>query len=237
MVRAAFFLLAFSLLWLSSLQSQVIREGNYPFMRNETANGLSITIQGQPKNVEQVLDEIFKNQTGQRVRTRKGMSAVEEGRFRNVSRQALNYYYTVEKPSRGDGTHSRVTLFISAGNRNFLDSSQYPREMQAASDLLSSLELEVMKYELAVVIEEQQKVLDKALKEQARLVKDSIDLEIQLAETLQAIEQNQANRAAKLETIQREQEQLGTFEENLRILQDQEAYLREDEKGARRRNR
>jgi hypothetical protein len=234
--RLAFFLLAFSLLWLNILPGQVIREGSFPFMRNESANGLSIIIQGQPKNVEHVLDEMFKEQTGQRVRTRKGMSTIEEGRFRDISRQAINYFYSVEKPSRNDETHSQVLLFLSAGNNNFLDSSQYPREMQAARDLLSGLELEVMKYELAVVIEEQQKVLDKAIKDHEKMVKDSIDLEIQLAETLNAIEQNKIDRANQLETIEQEREELGTFEENLRILQNQEGYREDEDNNRRRRN-
>ena len=62
---------------LPSLSAQDVKETSRKFMKKSTANALTVVIQGQPKNVEAVLNETFKNRTGIKGKTTKGVTAYE----------------------------------------------------------------------------------------------------------------------------------------------------------------
>jgi len=51
---------------LTSLFGQDVAESNYSYMKNETAPGFSVTILGQPDNVEDVVEEMIEAQTKDR---------------------------------------------------------------------------------------------------------------------------------------------------------------------------
>lgn len=212
-----------------AVTAQEVSEGTRPFMKKETANSLSIVLLGQPKNVEAVFDEKIRAATNDRGRTRSGLRAFEGVRYPALSGSQIDIYYRVEKASRQDDSHSRVTLFLAAGNNNFMNSLKYPREIGAATEILEGLELEVMIYEMGLLIEEQKKVIDKEVKTQERLVRDSVDLQTQLAETLQAIEDNKVARATQIEKIKQEEARLGEFEDRLRQLNQGGIYLPEED--------
>ncbi|RMG55531.1 MAG: hypothetical protein D6722_27680, partial [Bacteroidetes bacterium] len=223
------------LILLSSLPllAQEVSEGTRPFMKRETANSLSVVVLGQPKNVEAVLDEKIRTATDDRGRTRSGLRAYEGVRYPAISGSQIDIYYRVERASRQDDSHSRVTLFLAAGNNNFMNSRKYPREIGAATDMLMGLELDVMIYEMGLLIEEQKKVIEKEVKTHERLVRDSVDLQTQLAETLQAIEDNKVARATQLEVIKQQEARLQEFEDRLRQLnQGERIYPQEEDEEA-----
>lgn len=205
-------------LFSAHLFAQQATEGARTFARKSTANGVSITIMGQSKNVATVLEEKLQKATGSKSKNYKGLRVFEGVRVLSISNSTLDLYYEVEK---ADNNNSRVTIFLSSGNENFLDSRDYPDEIYATEDMLAGLELEVNIYEMKLAIEEQGKVIEKAIKEQEKLVKDSVDLEVQLAETLQAIEENKVSRANQLQKIAEEEVRLGEFKEELGNLENQ----------------
>lgn len=201
-----------------ALKGQQASEGSYPFMKKESGNGLSMVLQGQPKNVEAVLDEKLKDGTGIKGRKRSGNRAYENARYRKISPESLDIFYRVERASRGDKTNSRVFLFLSSGNNNFLDSKTYPDEIASAKEFLAGLPLAVEIYEMGLVIENQQKVIEKEIKRHEQMVKDSISLEAKLAETIQAIENNKQDRGNQLDKIANERARMEEFREKLKGL-------------------
>jgi hypothetical protein len=94
--------------------------------------------------------------------------------------------------------------------------------MANAAEVLYKLIYEARLFEMDLAIEDQQKTLEKAIKEHDKLLKDSIDLEVQLAETLQAIEDNKHARASQREVIAEEEIRLVEFKE-LKVETDGES--------------
>ncbi|GAB4422073.1 MAG: hypothetical protein OHK0039_37810 [Bacteroidia bacterium] len=212
-------LCAILLLSMSMVSAQRVSEGTREFVKGQNENALSLILQGQPKNVETVLAEQFRKATGDKGRPYKGLRAYEGVRYPAISSSQIDLYYRVEKADREDN-QSRVILFLSAGNGNFMDSRKYDRETEAAIAILEALPLEVNIYEMGLVIAEQKKVVNKAVKDHERMVADSVSLQTQLAETLQAIEDNRTSRIGQLEKIAAEEQRLADFEQQLDALKN-----------------
>ena len=212
-----------------TVYAQQVTEGNQPFMKKETANALSIIIQGQPKNVEDVLDKKFKGATNTRGRTSRGLTTYEGARYSRLSVATLDYFYRVEKAGKRNDALSRVVLFLSTGNNNFISSDSHPEEIVAATEMLEGLQLEVNIYELELVIGEQNKVIEKSIREHEKMVRDSVNLEHKLAETLKDIEENKINRANQLVQIDEEKMKLLEMEAELERLKNGEPILPEQE--------
>ncbi|TAE50691.1 MAG: hypothetical protein EAZ89_11545 [Bacteroidetes bacterium] len=216
-------LLSFALLLIPMLTfAQEVSEAPRTFIKKETKNALSIVVQGLPKNVEAVLDQKIRTNTGMKGKPESGLTLYPQVRYADISTNSLDLYTRVEKASKTSDTESRVTLFLSSGNGNFLDSKTNSEEIRRATTMLQSLEMEVKIYEVNLVIEEQKKVVEKALLVQEKLVKDSVELERKLAETMQAIEQNKRDRANQVMKISEEQVRKGDFEHKLASLQEQQ---------------
>lgn len=201
-----------------ALQAQQVQEGPQKFKRKFSKNALSVVVQGQVKNVEDVMSELFRRETGDRGKSSKGMEAYEGVIFRKISPASMDYYYKVEKASKKDDIHSRIHLFIATGNDNFVSSGSHPEVMRNATRVLSGLDLDVKTYEFKLAIEEQEKILAKAQKDFELMIEDSVKLEVELAETLQEIEQNKIDRANQEVRIQEEQARLQEFKEELNRL-------------------
>jgi hypothetical protein len=213
-LRSSLLLILLGLLFLPA-SAQTITEDIRPFWKKETGNALSIVLPGQPKNVEAVMEKTFLAGTGNKGKSKSGVRMYEGVRYGEISNQMMDYYFKVDKARKGEKNSSRVTLFLSTGNYNFIDSDSYPDELINATEVLENLVYDVRMYEMDLAIEEQQKSLEKAIKEHDRLMQDSIDLQVQLAETLQAIEENKLARTAQRQTIAQEEVRLQEFREEL----------------------
>lgn len=195
--------------------AQDVSEGNHSFMKKETKNGLTVVLKGQTKNVSDVLDQKFRKGTGSKAKPKSGFKMYEGAVFSEISNQRMDIFYKVEKVGRGDKNSSRITLFLSSGNMNFMSSENFPEEMANAVDMLQGMEYDVKIYEMDLAITEQEKVIAKVIKEQEKLERDSVNLEQKLAETLQAIEDNKVARASQIQTIQNEESKLNEFRTQL----------------------
>ncbi|MEM7373607.1 MAG: hypothetical protein AAF587_33595 [Bacteroidota bacterium] len=195
--------------------AQDVSEGNQSFMKKETKNALSIVLRGQSKNVSAVLDQKFKLATGSKAKVKSGLKMYEGVHHADLSSNRMDVYYKVDRVGKSDKNSSRITLFMSSGNMNFMTSETFPEEMANATDFLQGLEYDVKIYEMELAIEDQEKVIAKAIKEQEKLEKDSVNLEQKLAETLQAIEDNKVARATQIQTIQSEEGNLNEFRTKL----------------------
>lgn len=210
--------------------AQAVSEGPQPFIKKVSGNALSVVFTGQPDNVEHVLENWLEEASGKKAATRSGFRALEGVVVSAFSPNALDYYLLVEKVSRDDNTHSKATLFVSAGNDNFISRGSNPEVMNQVVAWLESMQKEINIYELELAVEAQQKVIEKAIKVQESLHRDSVRLQSTLAETLAAIETNKATNVTQRQTIASEQEKLQAFREQLSAVQQgTEAIMRTDQ--------
>lgn len=216
---------------MSGIFAQTATEGLRPFVKRASGNAISIIYTGQPKNVQDVLEEWLEEASGERTSNRNGFRALEGVRVQAFSESTLDYYFKVDKVSRQDDEHSEVTVFVSAGNDNFITSGTNPEIVNELSYWLESMQREVALYEIELAMEAQQKVIEKAEKEYEGLQRDSIRLQTTLAETLAAIEENKSSNITQRATIVTEKEQLQAFGEELEIVRrgPEEAIMRTDE--------
>lgn len=216
---------------MSGLFAQTATEGLRPFVKRSSGNAISIIYTGQSKNVQKVLEEWLEEASGESSSNRNGFRAMEGVRIQAFSESTLDYYFKVDKVSRQDDEHSEVTVFVSAGNDNFITSGTNPEIVNELSYWLESMQREVTMYEIELAMEAQQKVIEKAEKEYDGLQRDSIRLQTTLAETLAAIEENKSSNTTQRATIVAEKDQLQAFGEELDIVRrgPEEAIMRTDE--------
>ena len=208
--------------------AQQVTEGPRPFIKKTSGNSLSIIYTGQPANVEAVLQKWISEASGQRGSSKSGFKAWEGVRIQAFSPNTLDYYLSVDKLSRQDKENSEATFFISAGNENFLSTGSNPEIINEVKSWLESMQKEITIYELQLAIEAQEKVIEKSLKEEDGLQKDSVRLQTTLAETLAAIEQNKASNINQRANTASERDRLMAFREELDLVQrgPQEAIMR-----------
>jgi predicted DNA-binding ribbon-helix-helix protein len=206
------FLMLFAL---TPVQAQNVVEGKREFSRKTTGNALSVVVEGDLKNVSDVVEEILANASGARAKGFGSTRTFSNARVAQISNSTMDISYRVEKASKSDPPQTRVTLFLSAGNDNFMDSNTHPDEIANATEMLENLQLEVSKYELGLAIEAQNKVIEKAIKDHEKMVSDSVELEQKLAETIEAIENNKVSRANQLVKIEEEKQNLINLQQTL----------------------
>ncbi|MEM6805791.1 MAG: ribosomal protein L7/L12 [Bacteroidota bacterium] len=199
-----------------SLMAQV-SEGLQAFAKKESGNALTIMVEGQAKNVAEVMNRKLKAETNSKGKAMRGIKSLSGGmktftaaRFGSISSSSMDYTYRVEK-AKGTKDHSVVHFWISSGNNNFVDSGSYPDEIDAATAMLEGLQHEVAVYEFELMIEEQEKVASNAVKTYDKMVKDSIKLQDQLTKIQNQIEQNKTDRATQLIAIADEEQKLADF--------------------------
>jgi hypothetical protein len=195
----ALFSLIFGCAMLSFGQRPI--EAPETFQRGVTANAVSITLAGQQKNVEKVVDDKFQAGTGKKSKPYKGLIFFSGVRYPALSPATLDIYFRVDKPSRNEDNLSKVVVFLSSGQENFISSNTHAEEIENLEAILDELPFEVRKYELQLAIEEQQKVIDRDIREHERMVKDSVALQKTLADTYKAIDENKTSRSNQLKKI------------------------------------
>ncbi len=162
-------ILSIALFFVSFAWSQKVSEGKVDFLKDK-ADGLTITIEGQVKNVEEVLDRKFKSLKS---KNEKGFKAYLGQIFPEISSDMLDYYYKVEKEKENNST---IIFVLSKGYDNFLTSATNNSEINNAKKMLENLVAEVRRYELELAIEAQVKVFEKATKENEKLVSEGESL-------------------------------------------------------------
>lgn len=207
-------LLAFGISF-GQISAQEVTEGQREFMKKSTANGLTVVVEGEQKNVQHVMDELVNRGTGIRGKNTKGLKAYSNARFAEISNATMDVFYDVERASKTTPPQTRVTVFLSSGNDNFMDSSTHPDEIANATSFLENLQYEVTKYELALSIEAQEKLIEKEVKNHDKMVSDSISLQQKLAETIESIENNKVARANQLVKIEEERQRLINVQQTL----------------------
>lgn len=209
--------------------AQEVTEGQREFMKKSTANGLTIVVEGESKNVQHVMDELVNRGTGVRGKNTKGFRLHSNARFAEISNATMDVYYDVERASKTTPPQTRVTVFLSSGNDNFMDSSTHPDEIANATSFLENLQFEVTKYELALSIDAQEKLIEKEIKNHDKMVGDSISLQQKLAETIESIENNKVARANQLVKIEEERQRLINIQQTLARIEQHGLDALEDD--------
>ncbi|MEM6261862.1 MAG: hypothetical protein AAGI38_05100, partial [Bacteroidota bacterium] len=169
-------------------------EARQKLMKNASQPAVSIILTGSQKNVSHVVKEKIKAATGKKSKAIKGSNAYLGVYLKRIYSSTMDVYFTLDKMGSKEVPQTRVNLFLSTGNENFMDSGKYPEVIENAKTFLEELPREVKIYELELAIADQQKTIDKTVKDYERMGRDSVNLEIQRVETLQAIDQNKLDR-------------------------------------------
>ena len=161
-----------SLLWallfcFSSLSAQIVKEGNYPFLggKVKTANGLSVVITGSEEALQVVLEEQLTLKTTQKPKKFKKGMMIEAATWPGIFSGNMDYYYLVESIKKEGPAQHQLTMFVSAGNDNFLSSKKFDEELNALGNWMEGLNNEVFLYQQKAVIDAQRLVLEAATKE------------------------------------------------------------------------
>lgn len=137
-----------------------------------SGNGLTIVVNANAEELESVIKDKLEVSTGEKVKTSKGLFTLESVIFEDISSRTLDYYYRVEPIGKSDENVSRVSLFVSAGYYNFLDSEKFPQEIESARAFLQQLEKNIQIFKLQEKINAQQELVSQQLKEEADLQKE-----------------------------------------------------------------
>lgn len=199
-----------------SLQAQKAGESNEKSPVGGNGNAITITLEAQADNVEDVMEEKFKKLKGKK---EKGFEAFKGQIFEPISSDMLDIYYRVEKVG---GDKCKVIIFLSKGYDNWLTGQQDGSEVQNTKKMLDEMVAEVRKYELQLAIDAQTKVLEDELKEQEKLVKeleklvkDKEKLEEELAENKEDQETNKKTQEEQKKKIEEEKKLLDELQKRL----------------------
>lgn len=168
--------------------AQKVEEGNFPFVQKikPMAYGMRLEVDAPPKTVATVLAQRFEDATKKKCnRLKKEIMEVKAATFPRLSTAILDYYYKVEPQGK---TGAVVTLFLSAGNYNFLDKEHYVNEIAAAKSWLSELPEEVEIFERAKALKTQMAIIKKLEKEEKKAKKKEEKLAKLKTNTIDALE-------------------------------------------------
>lgn len=215
---STFFLILFAL-GFTQLQGQTdVRYVKTTFHKIGNIDALTLTIEGDHKNIQHVVEEHLKKMTGDKAKHTKGHIFFPAARANEISSSTLDIYTKIDKAGSKNAPSGTITFFMSLGNESFMTPDQYQDAFENAINFLETIPLQTRIYELSLAIEEQNKTLDKAQKEHERQLRDSTGLVQTLAETKAAIEQNKVDRRNQRQTIVEETARL----EEYKAMREQE---------------
>lgn len=202
------------------LFGQEPQTGRFDFYKKiaDVAPGITITYEGSPDNFRDVLAERLSQSTNDKLDKIKGdLSAHLALVYPAISEQTLDYYFLIEEDNR-QGQKTKVTMFLSLGNDNFLTQQSHPAEYAAAINMLSTLSqdinAELMRVALAemeAALEAEEKRMKELLSEAEELAKVKKKLEADLEENKKAIEANIEAKEKQKEILQLVQSQVQTL--------------------------
>ncbi|MFK7920824.1 MAG: hypothetical protein AB8H47_02660 [Bacteroidia bacterium] len=191
-----------------------------------SGNALTFVIEGNAEEILTVLNDKFAVGTGEKVKSFKGLQALESVTFAEISDRTMDYYYRVEPVENTEGKYSRITMFLSAGYYNFLDSEKYPEEVAKATTFLQSLDLKTKMYQLEQKITLQQEAVAKVQKTQDELIEKAEKLTKDVADEQNAIlkmEEEIAKLKEKMVEAQAKIAKLETAKETNKTVQATQA--------------
>ena len=211
--------LYFSILFVlaaSFVMAQKASESNEQSPLKTNGNAVTVTLEGDHKNVEAVLKEKFKKLKS---KSEKGFQAYKGQIYSPLSSEMLDFYWKVEKRKNNE---SKVILFLSKGYDNWLTSQEDATTINNAKKMLDDLVSEVRKYELGIAISAQTKVVEKETKNMEKLAKEGEDLVKDHEKLTKEIEQNKVDQ----ETNKNDQEaQKKVVEEQKKLLEELQKKL------------
>lgn len=111
------------------------------------------------------------------VHSRKNVLSSEGVQYDILTPQTIDLYFQVEQSGKKKDKASTVNLFISKGKDNFTGSSQDPELAQHAILYLNNLKQDITVYNLQVQLKQQQKTVDREVKNYNNLLRDAKKLE------------------------------------------------------------
>ena len=197
------------------LPAQHAKEGHFGFSKKITATafGLALDIIGNPENLEEIISTEFKKNTAKKPKGFKDrLQLVEAANFARVSPSTLDYFYRIEAVKNKNQSYTRLIVFMSAGNFNFLNVEKYPNEIAAMNRWMSEIAYKLRSYEIKLAANTQEALIKDAEKELNKLKKEQEDLQKIQRETLKALEENTQAQANYVEKLRQEQTKLARIQ-------------------------
>lgn len=218
-----------------SLQAQVdnISEMSYEFVKKvaPSANGISTLLYGNTDAIEAVIETQFKNAANAKSKGLKSVNSFEGVVFDAISPKTLDYYYKLEE-DKNNPDQTRITLFVSAGNYNFMSSDKFPEVMAAAKRWVASLDkatrVKVIddKIDLQTkAVEDFTKDYDKLVEEGEKLDKDAESMQKEIEKLKEKIAENEQAQVKNEEAQAAEKAKLEVEQTKLKTLNQQKAKL------------
>lgn len=202
------------------LFGQEPQTGRFDFYKKiaDVAPGISITYEGSPDNFKEVLAEKLSQSTSDKLEKIKGdLSAHLALVHPAISDLKLDYYFLIQEDNR-QGQKTKVTVFLSLGNDNFLTQQSHPAEYSAAINMLTSLHQDINGELMRVALSEmeaamaaEEKRMKELLSEAEDLAKEKKKLEEALEANKKALETNVEAKAKQKEILQQVQSQVQTL--------------------------
>lgn len=208
------------LLLTAPLFGQEPQTGRFDFYKKiaDVAPGITITYEGTPDNFKDVLAERLSQSTNDKLDKIKGdLSAHLALVYPAISEQTLDYYFLIQEDNR-QGQKTKVTMFLSLGNDNFLTQQSHPAEYAAAINMLSSLRQDINGELMRIALQEmedalaaEEKRMKELLSEAEALEKEKKKLEEALTKNKKATETNVEAAAEQKEILQQVRSQVQTL--------------------------
>ncbi len=204
-------LLLFALVASVSLQAQVPQEGQFELNKKiaPTAPGLSMVYDASLEDVQSAFQERLRPITTKSPKKIKGsLVAYNALVIPEISNQTLDYYLNIESVGRNN-SQTRLTLFLSLGNDNFMDARTYPGETANATRYLVTLQQDINRKKLEKALVEAQAALaaqEQALKDLEKntqsLAAEKKSIEESLKKNLEATQQAESTRATQAKALE-----------------------------------
>lgn len=205
LLSVAFGTTLFAQTLVSQTPTQVL-EGDFTFIKKikATANGLTMDIAGESEMITEMMTKRLEEATGEKVKSfKKGIMGMEGVMLESISANTYDYYFRVDEIKNKDPERSKITLFVSVGNHNFINSDKYPNEVAASKVWLQKLLSWKRLKEIAIAEAAQQIKLEEAEKQQAVIT-----------ETATKLNENKANMDAEFEKLQAKLKELAKKKES-----------------------
>ena len=138
----------------------------------------------------------------------KGYTVYKGVRMAELSTDALDLYFSVDKISKKDKGNSVVIMMISKGFDSFVSDTSDARLIENAKTYLVNLRDVVAAYDLELQINEQEDAVKKADKKYNNLVDDAADLQKKKKKLEDQISQNITDQKSQQDEIARQKQVL-----------------------------
>ncbi|MCI4670915.1 MAG: coiled-coil domain-containing protein 22 [Bacteroidia bacterium] len=211
----------------STLFGQKAYENKFNFYKkiSPVANGVGLKTKKSPEIMQETIEKKFSASVkkAKAKKVNKNIFVFEGVVLPEVSSSTMDYYFKIEEVSK---ENYLVEMFLSLGNNNFISSSKFPNEMEAAKRFMEKLDSNAELTRMAQMIADQEEKIKDQEKEIDKLTKTQHDLVKSHEKMVEEIKKNEAEQQKVVDKSKTAKETLEAMQEELKKLQAEMKNLR-----------